>query len=81
MINVKGGEIRITGRDETVKSELALVIGMVHSRLNARGYADDRVETFIREAVADAKLYDLDRLRMEARVHESAERFIEGERI
>lgn len=81
MINVKGGEIRITGRDETVKSELSLVIGMVHSRLNARGHNDEWVDRFIRDAIADAKLYDLDKLRMEARAHESAERFIEGERI
>lgn len=74
MIKVNGGKAELIGSDETLGRELAYLIGLYRSRVSCQGHSDVFVGDILDNILSDAKVYDLERLRSEARAQADSER-------
>lgn len=75
MILIDGRKVQIEGSNALLKAELAVAIAQIRSRILSMGLAEDVVDRLIREAVADAKVYELSHVKSEAEMYANVERY------
>lgn len=75
MIMIDGRQAKLEGSNALLKAELAVAIAQIRSRILSMGLAEDVVDRLIREAVADAKVYELSHVKSEAEMYADVERY------
>lgn len=75
MIMIDGRQAKLEGSNALLKAELAVAIAQIRSRILSMGIAEEVADKLTRDAVADAKVYELDQLKSEAQMYADAERY------
>lgn len=75
MILIDGRKVKLEGSNALLKAELAVAIAQIRSRILSMGIAEEVADKLTGEAVADAKMYELDHLKSEAQMYANAERY------
>lgn len=76
MIHVDGEKVVLGGNDAVLTAELALLLSMIRSRLNSKGYDDaGAYATVIDPALGNAKLYTTQYLKSVAKMTADQEKY------
>ena len=71
MIHIDGKKANLEGSDELLKCEVALLIGMIDSRMGSKGKRNEEIKVYMGEVLARGLAGDTEKLRQKAQIEKA----------